>query len=68
MYVPEGFVHRPIPTEEGAGGEEEKPKDGKTEANRCRSITGLPTEQSQTGDEVKEQSACCDCKRKRSTK
>lgn len=69
MYVPEGFVHRPVPTEEGAGGEEENPKDCKTEANRRRSITGLSAEQSQAGDEVKEQSACRDYKkRKRSTK
>jgi len=54
VFIPEGFVHRPVPTDEGAGGEEEKPKDGKTEANRCRNITGLATEHSQTGDEVKE--------------
>lgn len=56
-YVPEGFVHRPVPTDEGAGGEEEKPEDGKTKAH---SIIGIHTEDSQTGDEVNEQSACCD--------
>ncbi len=56
-YVPEGFVHRPVPTNKGAGGEEENPEYGKAETN---STIGIRTEHSQTGDEIKEQSACCD--------
>lgn len=48
--TPKCFVHRSVPTDEGAGGEEDYPEDGKTKAH---SITGIHKEHSHTGDEIK---------------
>jgi len=51
-YPPEGFVHRPVPTDKGAGGEEEGPQDRKTQAHAAGRVH---YEHGQRGDQVEEQ-------------
>lgn len=53
-YVPERFIHRPVPTDEGAGGEEQEPEDGKAKAY---TVVHLHTKQRKAGDEVEDQRA-----------
>lgn len=55
---PEGFVHRSVPTDEGAGGEEEGPEDGEAQADTTTG--GVHTEHGQGGDQVEEQCARAD--------
>lgn len=57
-YKPEGFVHRSVPTDEGAGGEEEGPEDGEAQADTTTG--GVHTEHGQGGDQVEEQCARAD--------
>lgn len=57
QYTPEGFVHGSVPTDEGAGGEEEPPKDGEAQAHAAR---GVHAEHGQGGDQVEEQRASAD--------
>lgn len=56
-YPPEGFVHRSVPTDEGAGGEEEGPEDGEAQADTS---WGVHAEHGQGGDQVEEQRASAD--------
>lgn len=53
-YIPEGFVHRPVPTDKGAGGKKQNPENGQAQPH---SIIGIHTEISQAGYEVNEQRA-----------
>lgn len=57
-YKPEGFVHRSVPADEGAGGEEEGPEDGEAQANATPG--GVHTEHGHRGDQVEEQRASAD--------
>lgn len=52
--IPEGFVHRPVPTDPGAGGEEEEPEDRQA---KTHAFALVHTEVGQGGDQVKQQSA-----------
>lgn len=52
--IPESSIHRPVPTDEGAGGEEQKPEDGEAEAY---TTVHVHTKQSKARDEVKDQSS-----------
>lgn len=56
-YTPEGFVHRSVPADEGAGGEEERPEDGEAQAH---ATGGVHAEHGQGGDQVEEQRASAD--------
>lgn len=57
LYTPEGFVHRSVPTDKRAGGEEEPPQDCEAQANTAR---GVHAEHGQGGDQVEEQRASAD--------
>lgn len=59
---PEGFVHRPVPTDKGARGEEEGPEDGEAQADPAG--RGLHAEHGEGGDQVQEQRASVDWNRK----
>lgn len=53
-YRPECFIHRPVPTDEGAGGEEQKPEDGEAKAY---TVVRVHTKHSEAGEQVEDQSA-----------
>ena len=56
--VPEGSVDRPVPADEGHGGEEEEPEDGQTEVH---TVLRVYSEVSQAGQQVEEESDAVDC-------
>lgn len=60
-YIPKGSIHRSVPTDEGARGEEQKPEDGQSQA---LTPTSVYAKHSHAGEEVEQQSAGRDCARK----
>lgn len=57
-YEPKGFIHRSVPTDKGAGGEEDGPENGKAQANTTPGR--VHAEHGQRGNEVEEQRATAD--------
>lgn len=55
---PEGLVHRPVPTDEGARSEEQRPEDGEAQADPAG--RGVDAEHGEGGDQVQEQRARVD--------
>lgn len=55
----EGLVDGPVPAEEGAGAEEDEPKDGQA---KVHTLTGIFDEVGQTGQKVDEQRHTVHCK------
>lgn len=55
---PEGFIHRTVPTNKGAGGKEDGPEDSKAQANTA--TRGVHTEHGQGGDHVEKQRGSTD--------
>lgn len=55
----EGLVDGPVPAEEGAGAEEDEPKDGQAKA---QTLSGIFDEVGQTGQKVEEERHAVHCK------
>lgn len=55
--IPKGLVDRPVPTDEGHGGEQNEPKNSQTKVNAIVTVNG---EASQAGQHVEEESGTVD--------
>lgn len=58
LWLPEGFIHGSIPTEEGAGREEEGPENGEP---KTRTVGRIRTEHGQGRDQVEDKRERADC-------
>lgn len=52
-HVPESLIHRAVPADEGAGGEEQEPEHGQPKAGPT---AGVHTEPGQAGEEIQDKS------------
>lgn len=52
-HLPESLIHRAVPADEGAGGEEEEPEHGQPKAGPT---AGVHTEPGQAGQEIQDKS------------